>query len=100
MAQANRDQNHVTVALGASIVNETTLPFLVDPVSNRLLITIYPCPDEILVTGEYTDRAKRDQNHVPAGLAVTDDGNTDVKSLITPSDPTTQYLYCDVLIEP
>lgn len=98
--EANRDQNHVPVALGASIVDGSTMPLLVDPLTDRLLVVIYPSPDEALVTGEYTDKAKRDQNHVPNGLAVTDDVNEDVKSLITPADATTQYIYCDLLIEP
>jgi len=41
MTQAIRDQNHVTVALGQSSTDATvTLPFLVDPVTGRLLTDI------------------------------------------------------------
>lgn len=97
---AKRDQNRVPTALGASIIDDTTQPLLVDPATDRLLVVIYPSADEALVNGEYSDRAKRDPNHVPVGLAVTDDSNEDVKSLITPADPTAQYLYVDLLIEP
>lgn len=100
MAEAKRDQNHVTTALGASTADDITLPLLVDPVNNRLLITIVPVSSEALVPGEYTSRAKRDQNHVTGGLAVTDDANEDVRSLITPSQASgSPYLYCDVFVE-
>ena len=98
--EAEREQNHVPTTLGASVTDGTAMPLLVDPATDRLLVVIYPSADEVPVTGEYTNKAKRDQNHVPVGLAVTDDSNEDVKSLITPADATAQYLYVDLLIEP
>ena len=101
MSEAQRDQNHIPVAMGVSSADGVTpLPLLVDPVTGRLLITIYSTTSEALVTGEYSNRAKRDANHVPMTLGVTDDANETVTSLITPTEPTKQYLYCDVLIEP
>lgn len=101
MSQAQRDQNHIPIAMGVSSADGVTpLPFLVDPVTGRLLITIYPVTTEALVTGEYTNKAKRDANHVPMIMGVTDDVDETVTSLITASIPTAQNLFCDVLIEP
>lgn len=72
MANAKRDQNHVPVALGLNY--QTMLPseLVIDPITGYVLIEIQPWPDytEIPPIGN----ARRDQNHVHAGLALVNDG--------------------------
>lgn len=71
MAQAERDPNQITSALGWNGSN--TQPFKVDPTTNRLLIAITN------INGGGTLRstpAKRDPNHLPNATALDQNGDT------------------------
>ena len=74
MADANRDQNHVPVALGVSSVDDITpLPLCVDPSTNYLLVEIATGA----VTATSATQNKRDGNHVPTVYGVSSvDGTT------------------------
>ena len=69
--RADRDQNQITTALGISSVdNITTLPFVVDPITNKLLVDVVG--DSITATPATID--KHDENGVPTvyGISTTD----------------------------
>ena len=91
MTRAKRDVNRETVALGYD--GSTTKPFLVDPVTGRLLI-------EITVASSFpatSDPAiRRDANRIPNGLVVTDDSDLTPKPLLTDSSGN---LIIDLVIE-
>lgn len=75
MAQAKRDQNRVTVALGVSSVDGTTpIPFRVDPATGRLLMTNMDSTTSGAVTA--VNLAKRDGNHKPIALGVSSADST------------------------
>lgn len=74
MADAKRDQNHITVAMGISSTDSITpIMFAVDPVTNYLLLNV--ASDLLTVTPATSD--KRDQNFVPTIYGVSSvDGTT------------------------
>lgn len=74
MADALRDQNHKTVAMGISSSDGVTpIMFAVDPVTNYLLL--HTSSDSLTVTDATTN--KIDQNFVPTCYGVSsDDGVT------------------------
>lgn len=94
MEQLKRDGNHVPVK-GASSDSDV-FNLYVEPATDELLVVIYPVSDVAPTTGEYTNKAKRDQNHVTCTLAVTDDSDETVTSLITSTEAGKEYLFCDV----
>jgi len=82
MAQASRDQNHVTTALGVSSTDGVTpIRFRVDPATNRLLVELAAVSSG---GSANASPAKRDQNHVPVCLGV--DSNGVVRPIATDSD--------------
>lgn len=74
MADAKRDQNHITVAMGISSSDGITpTMFTVDPSTNYLLLDV--SSDSLVVTSATTD--KRDQNFVPTCYGISSvDGTT------------------------
>lgn len=73
MANAKRDENRQVVALGWDADNSTTLPFLVDPSTGRLLVEMHfiGMGSPVVSTGN----AKRDSNYEPVAMGVSTDGN-------------------------
>lgn len=74
MADALRDQNHRTVAMGISSTDSVTpIMFAVDPVTNYLLVDV--SADSLVATPATSD--KRDQNFVPTMYGISSvDGTT------------------------
>ena len=74
MADALRDENHKTVAMGISSTDGVTpIMFAVDPITGYLLLDV--SDDSLVVTSATVD--KRDQNFVPTCYGVSsDDGVT------------------------
>lgn len=93
MAEAKRDQNHVPVLLGYDEQQNTTVMAHCDSLTNYVLIEIQPRPDYVGVN--LTEPAKRDQNHVPVMLAVTDDINEDV--VMIPAHPVSKLPMIDYI---
>ena len=94
MAQALRDENQVTVALGYDETNDATQMFRVDPSTNRLLIEVHKVSSTVPVTRE---NAKHDGNHIGTDAGVSDDASTNFSNLII--DNRTGFLFVDLLDE-
>jgi len=89
------DDNHDYVAMAAEDnIGLLPVPLLVDPVTGRLLIVIYPTTDTVPVL----NTTKVDENHEPSSKAVTDNVATDIRTLLI--DSQNGFLWCDVFIEP
>lgn len=82
MADALRDQNHKTVAMGISSSDGTTpIMFAVDPVTGYLLLDV--ASDSVIATATTAD--KRDQNYVPTVYGVSNDDGTTLLPIRTDS---------------
>ena len=93
MADAQRDDNRMAVALGWDETNLTTLPLRVDPVTKRLLLDI----TAVTTTTPPTLSEQRDDNRMPTGIAVTDNAARTISPLIV--DNRNGLLWLDVLVE-
>ena len=93
MAEAKRDQNHVPVLLGYDDRISTTVMAHCDPITNYILIEIQPREDYTGVS--VTEPAKRDQNHVPVMLSVTNDSNQNV--VMVPAHPISKLPMIDFI---
>jgi hypothetical protein len=83
MAEAKRDQNHITVAMGISSTDGTTpIMFAVDPVTNYLLLDV--SADSLTATAATVD--KRDQNFVPTVYGVSSVDGTTLVPIRTDTD--------------
>lgn len=83
MAEAKRDQNHVTVALGVSSSDSVTpIMFTVDPSTNYLLMEL--SADSLVTTAATID--KRDQNFVPTCYGISSVDNTTLVPIRTDTD--------------
>lgn len=91
MAEAIRDQNHITTGTAISSVDSiTTLNLKVDPVTNYLLadITI----EALIATSASMD--KRDQNHTPTVYGIS---SVDGITLVPIRTNSTGALLVDIL---
>ena len=92
MAQAPRDQNNVTAGLGVSETDGvTTIPFYVDSLTGRVLLSISSVSEAGGVVAD--NLAERDQNNVPTMLATfSDDSGIGIPAI----DNRNGYLYFDI----
>lgn len=94
MADAKRDQNFVTTALGRSSSSATdTALWKVDPVTNRALVVIASNPPASVTT---LSAVKRDQNYKPTMYGVSSVDGTTLVPIRTDTDG---YLLIDILLE-
>lgn len=77
-----RDANHVNTVAGKSSADETTLPWLINPVTGKVLM--YMTSESLSVTVGSVN--KRDANHVPTMYGVSSvDGTTPVPLHVSPT---------------
>ena len=92
--EARKDNSGVPVGLGTDGVGGTK-QLRVDPATSRLLIDITIVADTTPPT--FPIVAKRDNNQIPVGMAVTDDANQTPRPLLI--DSRNGYLFCDIIVE-
>ena len=81
MAQAKKDENHVSTALGWD--ETTTQPLRCDPSTSRLLIDVAIVSSTVPATNP--GRALRDENYITTCGGVTDDASATWTALIVDS---------------
>jgi len=79
MEPAQRDPNHVPVALGYNYIAKKPSEALVDPVLGYVLMEIQPFDDYVSIPP--VGNAERDENHVHAGLVELNDGSGTLQNL-------------------
>ncbi len=89
MAEAERDQNHVTTALGYDSSGDTTLPLEVDSVTNYLLIHVITASPAVTSA----TAVKRDENWKPTYYGIS---STDSTTLVPIRTDSNGYLLVDV----
>lgn len=77
--QAQRDPNHVPVALAFDYNEGVTSEFEVDPITGYLLVEFQPWP--LLSYIPPRGNAERDANHVHAGLIVNESSRNQLQNL-------------------